>query len=303
MDTSRIELMSPKVSYIMPVYNGSAFLREALDSILNQSYQNIEIIVINDGSTDNSLEILNTYIDNRIIIINQTNVGVAKSLNIGIKYSSGEFIARLDQDDLCLVHRTAIQVEYFVSNPSCSVLSGSVLYINKNGKEMARSFPITSNYGIRKYLTHFGCIISHPAVMMRKVDLIKVGCYSELIGSRFTDYHLWIKFLRYGFKISNVPTPLIKYRIWNNSMTSNFILTDKAFLKLKEILHSDYPLQSEVDKLHDLCINTNLTHSKRISQLDRTSNLIFDKLAIIGELNAMYFICALKNLYSFFKLK
>ena len=73
MDTSRIELMSPKVSYIMPVYNGSAFLREALDSILNQSYQNIEIIVINDGSTDNSLEILNTYIDNRIIIINQTN--------------------------------------------------------------------------------------------------------------------------------------------------------------------------------------------------------------------------------------
>jgi glycosyltransferase involved in cell wall biosynthesis len=303
MDTSRIELMSPKVSYIIPVYNGSAFLRDAVDSILNQSYQNFEIIVINDGSTDNSLDILNTFIDNRIIIINQTNVGFAKSLNIGIKYSRGELIARLDQDDICLVHRTAIQVEYFEANPSCSVLSGSVIYINEDGKEMARSFPITSNYGIRKYLRHFGCIISHPAVMMRKVDLIEVGCYSELIGSRFTDYHLWIKFVRYGFKVSNIPNPLIKYRIWNDSMTSNFILTDKAFLKLKEILHSDYPLQVEVDKLHDLCKNTKLTHSKRISQLDRTSNLIFDKLLIIGELNAIYLICTLKNFYSFFKFK
>src|SRR5262245_17330643 len=112
----------PRISVIFPIYNGEKFLHQAMQSVLAQTYQDFEIIAINDGSTDRSAEILESYRDARIKIIHQENQGLALALNTGIMHATGEFIARQDQDDISLPNRFAKQMEYFSHHPDCTLL-------------------------------------------------------------------------------------------------------------------------------------------------------------------------------------
>jgi glycosyltransferase involved in cell wall biosynthesis len=114
--------MTPKISVILPVYNAQSYLRESIDSILNQSFQDFELIMINDGSTDSSLSIMESYTDQRIRIINQTNAGLPVSLNRAIAQAQGQYLARQDADDICLPERLAKQFAYLDTHPQCALL-------------------------------------------------------------------------------------------------------------------------------------------------------------------------------------
>ena len=182
----------------MTVFNGSSYLKEAIDSVLNQSMSNFEFIILDDGSTDNSRNIIESYSDIRILKIYQENKGVSKALNHAISFCKGKYIALIDQDDVCMPNRFETQFNYLELNNNISVLSGAVIYINDSGDYLGRSFPVTYPSLISHKLFNSGCVVTHPSVMMRKNDFTSVGGYSEIIGDRFTDYHLWVKFVKKG---------------------------------------------------------------------------------------------------------
>ena len=115
--------MAPKVSVLMSVYNAAAFLREAVESVLAQTFSDFEFVIINDGSTDNSPDILREFHDPRIRIIDQTNHGLIASLNHGIQISQGQYIARMDVDDRCELDRLALQVRFLDRNPEIALLA------------------------------------------------------------------------------------------------------------------------------------------------------------------------------------
>ena len=118
------------VSVIMPVYNGALYLREAIDSILSQTHTNLELIIINDGSNDNSEEIILSYEDNRIrYIINEKNSGICVTLNKGLDIAKGKYIARMDCDDISCPERLQMQIEYMEQNPSIGVLGSDIIVL------------------------------------------------------------------------------------------------------------------------------------------------------------------------------
>jgi glycosyltransferase involved in cell wall biosynthesis len=212
----------PKISVIMSVFNGEKFLHSAIDSILNQSFRDFEFIIVNDGSTDNTLVILNLYAlsDNRIIIINKENTGLSKSLNTGLSIAKGEYIARIDADDICLENRFLKQVKFLDTHSDYILVGSSVIYINEDDNFIGYSSPVITNKAIKKKLKK-GNPIAHPSVMLRKTAIDAVNGYEENIKQTFEDFYLWHRIKNLG-KFFTFSTPLIKYRITNNSISSNY---------------------------------------------------------------------------------
>jgi len=163
--------MIPSVSVIMSVYNGERYLREAIDSILTQTYTDFEFVIINDASTDASSGILAKYAthDSRIILLqNDTNLGLTKSLNIGLRLARGRYIARQDADDISLPHRFERQVRYLDEHPETMLLGAQCLLIDAQGMPIAdRSHFPTTEMTIRWYLLADNAI-AHPTVLFRR---------------------------------------------------------------------------------------------------------------------------------------
>ena len=283
----------------MPVYNGEKYLREAIDSILAQTLIDFEFIIINDGSTDNSKSIIESYDDKRIIYIEQENKGLSKSLNIGITLSNGEFIARMDQDDVSASSRFMNQYLFFKSHPNISVLSGAFSYIDQNGKYLGRSFSLTLPYLIKKKLLNSGCVICHPCVMMKRKDLLDVGGYSEIVGDRFTDYHLWVKFIKNGFKIQNMSNVLLKYRIIETSMSSEFSLSNTGIKILLEIIKKEKPSAIDLSNLNKTFIENTSSFFKRKKSYNNLQNYLYHKARFVNENIKNYLFSAFKNILAF----
>ena len=200
--------MSPEVSVVMTVYNGAARLRKAVECILTQTCDDFEFIVIDDGSTDETSTILDTYTDPRIVRLrNETNLGLTQSLNTGLDHAKGEYIARQDCDDQSQPSRLAKQVAYFDSHPS-TVLQGSA------AREVG---PAGENFGVHaqpcgdrtirwKILLHNPFI--HSSVMLRRCTLFKHNLKYDPKLPYSQDFDLWSRFLPYG-RVSNLPDPLI----------------------------------------------------------------------------------------------
>ena len=246
-------LSIPTISVILPVYNAGQYLAEAIESILSQSFSDFELIIINDGLTDKSLDIIRSFNDPRIVVIDQPNQGLAKTLNIGISNTKGVYIARMDQDDISLNDRFENQLQFLEKHKHISVISGAVEYINEKGETFSRSFPVTSVNAVKKSTLYFGSVLVHPAVMMRGEDLEKVGRYSETAGGRFADYHLWVKFLRKGYKLANQSKVVLKYRLLESSMSSEFSMTEESWKILRKIIQEDIPNEMDVAAAHKAC--------------------------------------------------
>ena len=288
------------VSVVMSVYNGEKFLKEAIDSILNQTLTEFEFIIINDGSTDKSINIIETYNDKRIIHIEQENKGLSKALNIAISKCKGKYIARFDQDDICIPNRLHEQFNFLELNYDISVLSGAVYYVNESGNYLGRSFPITKTALIKKKLMYSGCIINHPSVMMRKNDLNTVGGYSEVIGDRFTDYHLWLKFINKGFKIKNLSTVFLKYRINQNSITSEFFIDSSGIKVLLNIVKKEQITLNDANLLKNICIPAIDYFDNREKAYKNLPNYLHNMLFFIGEKNKGSLLSGLNNIWQFF---
>ena len=204
--------MNPCISVLMPVYNTkSEYLKSAIESILKQSYTNFEFWILDDGSKDYVAEIVESYTDERIKYLPKLNTGIADTLNIGLVQAKGEYIARMDADDLALPHRFATQVKYLDNNPSISVVGSSVMKFQEDYGEVR--FPLHPTY------EHFyySCAISHPSMMFRRKDFLKHKLWYDPQYS-CEDYELWSRAVRV-LKFYNIPEVLLFYRINDESIT------------------------------------------------------------------------------------
>lgn len=197
----------PVVSVIMPVFNCSNFIAEAVESILGQTLRDFELIIIDDCSTDGTTEIIRGYDDDRIIFIQKPEQsGLVASLNMGIERARGKFIARMDGDDVSTGTRFEIQVAFLDDNPGV-VLCGSAIKLSGDGS--IAYFP-QKHEEIKIYLLDF-CPFAHPSVLIRKDFIDKYGLryLAEFEGAE--DYELWTRCVWLG-KMVNLPEVLLKYR-------------------------------------------------------------------------------------------
>lgn len=209
------------VSVILPAYNASNYIREAIESILNQTYNNFELIIINDGSTDNTPRIINTYDDSRIKLINnEGNKGLIYSLNRGIDVSRGEYIARMDADDISHPFRFAKQIKVMNQNSDIVVCGTYINYFGASKGRFSRCHPKQHNEDIKKSLL-IRSAFAHPTVMIRASILKKYGIRYDENFKSCEDYKLWIDLASYGTFI-NIPVPLLNYRVSNNQISSKY---------------------------------------------------------------------------------
>jgi glycosyltransferase involved in cell wall biosynthesis len=181
-----------KISVLTTVFNGGKYLAEAIESVLNQTWVNFEFIIIDDASTDNSVEIIKSYNDSRIRFFkNEKNIGQTASLNKGLKLAKSDYIARLDQDDVCLPVRLEEQYKYLENNQEVTIISSWEHTIDSSGVRVRSWESSLDNYGVfLGYLLLGLCPVWHPSVMFRKNDIIKLKGFDTDYGPA-ADYELW----------------------------------------------------------------------------------------------------------------
>lgn len=210
-------MKKPFISILLPVFNSESFLQECLDSITGQSFSDWELIAINDGSTDRSLQILQNYSekDQRIRVISRENRGLVKTLNEGISLAQGEWIARMDADDICLPDRLQQQIIRLKETDS-DLCGGQISRIGIKGKH-SWHFP-DSCEGIYAWML-FRSAFAHPTVMFRK-SLAQAFGYSEDYSHSNQDYDLWTRMAAAGIKMTNCPETVLLYRIHDKQIST-----------------------------------------------------------------------------------
>jgi glycosyltransferase involved in cell wall biosynthesis len=200
--------MIPAISVVLPVYNAERFVKEAIDSVLKQTFSDFELIVIDDGSSDSSVNIVKSFSDDRIVLVsNEVNKGLIYSLNLGLQMARGKYIVRMDADDVCFADRFQKQFDFMEVNPGVAVCGGQME--DYDGVKKINNVEINSPKLKASLL--FTCVLSHPTVIMRS-ESIKSGNF--LYDSRFPhseDYELWSRIAR-KFKIANISDVILKYR-------------------------------------------------------------------------------------------
>lgn len=208
-----------KISVIMPAYNAQDYLREAIDSVLEQSYGDFEFIILNDCSTDDTEKIILSYDDPRIVYVkNEENLGVARTLNRGLDIAKGEYIARTDADDNCLPGRFAKQVAYLDAHPEVDVLGTASRSFGESGT-LFFGYP-TIDPEILRIDFLFSCAICHPTVMIRRSTLEKHQLRYDHAFNKIEDYEMWCRMLDLGCCITNLPDVLLDHRLHKNQVTS-----------------------------------------------------------------------------------
>lgn len=198
----------PEISVLMSVYNGEKYLREAVDSILNQTFKDFEFIIINDGSIDNTKKKLELYKDKRIRLIHQGNIGLTKSLNKGIKLAKGKYIARMDADDICDKNRLSEQFSFMESNSEIAVCGTWVSIIGDSSDIW--KYPLDHVHICCNQL--FSNSIAHPSAIIRTTSLLESDLlYNEKLH-RSQDYDFWVRIAK-KYKLANIGKVLLQHRI------------------------------------------------------------------------------------------
>lgn len=208
---------NPRVSILMPVYNVAPYLREAVDSILSQTYTDFELIVLDDGSTDGSSQILEIYTDPRIIRYRgERNVGLANILNVGLQMARGEFIARMDSDDLSLPTRLSVQVAYLDAHSEVDLCScGMELF---GAKQAIWSY--ATDVDTVKINALFHSPILHASSVWRRTAFADRGLTFDQQMVPAEDYDLWVRALLQSCVLVNIPDVLYRYRIHMSQTTA-----------------------------------------------------------------------------------
>ncbi len=206
------------LTVLLPVYNGERYLRDTIQSLLTQTYTDFELLIIDDGSTDRSLEIIESFTDDRIKVLKNTErLKLSGALNRGMKEAKGKYIARMDADDIALPHRLQRQFEYMEQNPKVG-MCGTAIEIFGNVKTRKDIYPKTAEE-IKAYAL-FDCPFCHPTVMMRRDLFLKHDLWFD--GSYYPteDYELWGRAIDL-FPTVNLGEVLLRYRVHGGSMTGS----------------------------------------------------------------------------------
>jgi len=213
--------MLDKVSVILPVYNGEQYLCEAIESILGQSYSNIELIVIDDGSSDGSWSIIENYAknDSRMSIKKRENRGLVSTLNELISMCTGMYIARMDADDIAHRSRIEVQVQHLTAHKDVAVVGTGYQYIDNDGEILGKRRVVSEHDWVRASIL-FGNPIAHPTVMFNKVICGSALSYDPYY-EHAEDFELWCRLmLTHELKIENIKTCLLSYRVHDGSVSS-----------------------------------------------------------------------------------
>jgi hypothetical protein len=214
--------MSPKVTVLMPVYNGNRYLRDSIESVLNQEFTDFELLIIDDCSRDDSVVIVQSYQDQRVRFLqNAVNLGQTRTLNKGLELAKGDYIARQDQDDISLPKRLKVQVEFLDNHRHIGVVSSATTFIDVAGKSrFMLDIPCTDVEIRWRLLTRN--VFAHPAVMMRRDQLLQGGFSYDPRFRYAQDYDLWARLIK-ETSGANIPFPLVKYRVHSNSASRQYL--------------------------------------------------------------------------------
>ena len=211
--------VSVEISVVMSVYNAEKYLREAVVSVLNQSFTNFEFIIVNDGSSDSSLDILHSFSDKRMVIVNnESNKGLIYSLNLGIQLAKGKYLARMDADDICLPERFKIQYEFMEINPLIGVLGSSYYSFTTHSSKLHLAY--SGSDRIKSFLL-FSATFCHPSLFFRKSVILDNDCHFSAEAKHAEDYDLWTR-LAFLTEFENLPIPLLKYRQHAGQVSKEF---------------------------------------------------------------------------------
>jgi len=201
----------PDISVIMPVYNIEKYVAKSIEGILKQTFRDFELIIIDDASTDNTVKVIKNFDDKRIVLVRDTfHKGLATQLNFGLKLAKGEFIARMDGDDLHHTERLSIQYNILKSSTDIDVVGSNIIYIDENDNPIIeKSLP--EHHTDIEFMMPFIPSVIHGSIMIRKSTINSVNGYDS---SHFCeDIDLFLRLLKKGYKFYNVQKPLLYYRI------------------------------------------------------------------------------------------
>ena len=274
----------PKISIVMPVYNGAQYLQKSIDSILSQTYGDFELIIINDGSKDASADIIakNAAKDNRIVsLCNEANSGICITLNKGLDAAQGELVARMDCDDIAYPNRLELQVNYMDKHPDVDVSGTCLTIFGECIEPHSFDFDADSNMCYADML-FFTCM-AHPTVIMRRSLLEMYHLRYDEHFKGVEDYHLWWRIAQFA-KVGNILMPLLYYRKHKKQLTQNF--DEKHKLLQKEFLDI---------RLADIGVNLNDEEKEPIL------NYIIGKHQDFDDAEILRFIMSLKKVTTHIK--
>jgi glycosyltransferase involved in cell wall biosynthesis len=222
----------PKISVIIPTYNRAAYLYESIDSVLCQTYEDLELIVVDDGSSDNTREVVQEYNDLRIKYIYKKNGGAASALNLGIKESKGNYIARLDSDDMFLPEKLEMQIKFIDFNPDIGLVYTQAYNTDEKGNVLElylkdHTYPNNSLKVLRYFL-----FPPSQSIMFRKSCIDRVGYFDEDMPIT-EDWDFCIRMAQY-YKFAYIDKPLVKIRKHTKMITSDKIKSAQAILRVME---------------------------------------------------------------------
>ena len=282
------------VSVVMPVWNGERYIKEAIDSVLNQSMKNFELIIVNDGSTDRTKDIIKSYTDDRIVYLeNKNNQGISSALNYGIRSSIGLYIARMDADDIMLPDRLKIQFETMQADRTIDILGTGFEW--GNGKEEKEYFkPYTGEIDKAKLLK-YGNLLGHTTVMFRKSTLPENPYESYYNGAE--DFKLWISSLKKGKTVKNIEDITMIYRqhpeqtkeskVWN--ITQRIINSEERKNNTTTELSCIVSFKNEGDEVRKTVESIRATSNSNIILIDDCSDDNYDYKTISDYYGCTYF--------------
>ena len=274
----------PLITVLMPVYNCDTYIKEAVESILNQTYTHFELIIIDDASTDNTVEVIKSINDERInLIVKPENSGYTNSLNHGLTLVKGKYIARMDGDDISVPQRFEKQIDFLENNPDVGLCAGFYQVI---GKDEPRTHSYLNHDEIKVGMLK-GNNIAHPTVMMRSEVLKQHNLIYDPNNEPAEDFDLWSR-MAFVTKLANLPQVLLYYRVYAQQTSSvrrqrQIDISNKIIYRMHKRLNSALP---EYFSRHDLGIsevenkNIPLAIKKRLSCLD--------ELRVLNEDQGLY---------------
>ena len=291
---------TPLVSVVLSTYNDERFIAGAIESVLNQTYQNFEFIIWNDGSTDKTEDIIKSYQDNRIIYFYHENTGLGQALRMACQEAKGKYIARFDGDDLCMPNRLEKEVSFMENHPDYVLISSNFITIDDNGNEYGRSYLCTWDKSLRKQF-RFSSPIIHPASMFRTSVYKQTDGYLNM--RRCQDHFLFAQMIKYG-KVANLKEPLIKYRpdlVNLMGMTNNnpyrMVMAEYRLKMLNDdvVDEKDLELYNEICRRYRRKTEVELDLSKRrVSRAERLNKIV---TGILGEKIGTGVLILARNLY------
>ena len=280
----------PVISVILAVFNSERFIEESIQSVLTQSYSDFELIIINDASTDGTPEIINQIRDSRIILVtNEKNHGLAKNFNKGLDLAKGNFIARMDADDICHRDRFKKQISFFNKNPGVDVCGTWIQFFGHQNRVLRNPL---KHEDIKADLFFINNII-HPSVMFRREKFLENNLRYDENLVILEDYNLWIKAIECKLIFANIPKVLLKYRLLGDNFSlvreGNKKKIDDEHFKIYErfysVLNLDYnPLDLKIHR------ELGLRNTDRVDKVQLYFCLTFLKKVVIAN-RSSHFIC------------